>query len=117
FTYNYLHGTPSQGQTLSVITAGNGGGAQEVLSSGNNCGTSRTSTITFTQQNGLNTTGNEGFDSTCYVYKVGADGGETYVATQTDTTAGTLAGDCNQLYNMYCVSTDSNGGDSGRVSS
>ncbi len=107
-------GTPSQGQTLSIV--GNGGGAQELQSTGNNCGTARTSTITFTQQNGLNTTGNEGVDSTCYVYKYNnATGVESYVATQTDTTAGTLSADCNQLYRMYCVSSDSNGGDSGKI--
>jgi hypothetical protein len=106
-------GAPSQGQTYSIV--GNGGGAQEMQSTGNNCGTARTTTVTFTQQNALNTTGNEGIDSTCYVYKVAADGSESYVGTQTDTTAGTLSADCNQKYRMYCVSTDSNGGDSGSV--
>lgn len=104
---------PSQQQTLSVV--GNGGGAQLVPSTGNNCGTDRATTVTMTQQNVLNTTGNEGFDSTCYIYKVGASGVETYVTTQTDTTAGTASLDCNQAYRMYCVSTDSNGGDSGQV--
>ncbi len=114
FVHDRFWGTPSQPQQLTIV--GNGGGAQELQSTGNNCGTSRTSTITFTQQNGLNTTGNEGFDSTCYVYKYNnLTGVETYVATQTDTTAGTLSADCNQQYRMYCVSTDSNGGDSGRI--
>lgn len=112
----YLHdryfSTPSQ-QSLSVV--GNGGGAQEMQTTGNNCGTARTTTGKFSQQNGLNTTGNEGIDSTCYLYKVGADGSESFDQSITDTTAGTATLDCNQAYRMFCVSTDGNGGDSARV--
>lgn len=112
--YDRYFTAPSQ-QPLSIV--GNGGGAQEVLSSGNNCGTARTTTVTFSQTNGLNATGSEPYNSTCYVYKVGASGTETYVTTQTNTAGGTMSADCNQLYRMYCVSTDSNGGDSGHIES
>ena len=85
---------------------------------GNNCGTARTSTITFTQQNGLNTTGNEPVDSTCYIYKVTRDGhGILRRHADGHDCRHPAAGDCNQLYRMYCVSTDSNGGDSGHISS
>jgi hypothetical protein len=108
---------PSQGKQYSIVQAGNGGGAQEMQSTGNNCGTARTTTVTFSQTNGLNTTGSEPFNSTCYVYKVAADGSETYVTTSTDqtTSAGTMSADCNQKYRMYCISTDANGGDSGQI--
>ena len=39
----------------------------------------RSTTVTMTQQNGLNTTGNEPVDSTCYIYKVNEQGVDAHL--------------------------------------
>jgi hypothetical protein len=71
------------------------------------CGSTKQTTVTFNLKNALNTTGNDLFDMTGYLYKVNADKTETNVATISDTTGGTETLDCGATYRFKPVTDGS----------
>lgn len=95
--------TNAQGQ---IVT-----GAQKLESTGNFCGDAKTATVTLTQHNGINETGDETYDSTCYAYIL-SDGKEQLATTVTDTTAGTFTANCGQSYRLRCIGVTGVNGDS-----
>src|SRR5437016_3778563 len=81
FIHDRFWGSPSQQQTTFSIANSGGAGTQSLAASGNNCGSTKTSTLQLTQHNGLNSSGDEIYNQTCQFYSVDANGKENHVGT------------------------------------
>lgn len=64
------------------------------------CPDSRSTGVTITQYNHLNTLTSDSYDQTARIYRVQADGREALAATVTDLTAGAVTLNCGEIYRL-----------------